>query len=80
MSGTYKLSLSGAESGAWSDQGAYPSRLNQYIMVWISNGHSSGFWMGLLALCFGLLSAYFFGQELSHKKRRWANSDWTDED
>lgn len=79
--GDYTLTLAVEEEGHWGAQIAAPQRpaINQ-VSVSVASGFSSGFWMFLLALGFGLAAFYHIGRRMLHHSRRWRGSDWTDED
>jgi len=78
--GFYKLWLGEAEAGVWNDPSARNSRRISSVTVTVTNGHSSGLWIGLLGAAFAGLALVMFGRKYQHKRRRWSGSDWTDED
>ena len=83
VAGEYSLALSVEESGVW--KGDLPSGRETWteisgIGLDIRSGLSSGRWMVVLALAFGLVGGYPLLRTYWHQKRRWSGSDWTDED
>lgn len=74
--GTYRLTLSVEEAGLWSNIGSAASQ----ITVAIRGGLSSGFWLMLLAIGFGLTAGAQYARRAFHRMKRWGGSDWTDED
>ena len=77
--GTYQLTVSVEESGLWNQGNASSPALGR-VSVGVQGGLSSGFWLMVLGVGFGLAAAVQYGRRFMHRSRRWRGSDWTDED
>ncbi len=73
--GRYTLNIEQSESGSWGNG----SRPNQ-ISVSVTEGVKSAFWMLIAAVVSALSGAAILGRRMFHKSRRWAGSDWSDDD
>ncbi|MDE4173091.1 DUF4178 domain-containing protein [Phaeobacter sp. PT47_59] len=84
MAGEYHLTVSLEESGFWGGDFPVGNRKTpaqiSAIDVGIRSGLSSGRWMVVLAVVFGLIGGYPLFRKYWHEKRRWSGSDWIDED
>jgi Domain of unknown function (DUF4178) len=81
--GSYALTLTIEDQGLWDARNANPPLTRPavgQISVSLREGLSSGFWMVLLAVGFGLAAMYQYGRRIWHRTRRWSGSDWSDED
>lgn len=79
VGGTYTLSIELEESGFWA-QGFAPGQAIKGLEVKVTNGVSSGFWLAVLGLVFGVIGGLPLLRRYLHHKRRWSGSDWSDED
>ncbi|MBP0484134.1 DUF4178 domain-containing protein [Sagittula salina] len=73
--GTYQLVLSESENEPWAG-GSPPSGFS----VSAREGQGAPFWLVLLAVVFGLIAAAQWGLRRRRHQRRFADSDWTEED
>lgn len=82
QAGIYQLSLGLEESGLWRErkQAAVSRPALNRIRVQVQSGLGSGKWLNLLALGFGLIAAVPILSKMFFDKRRWRDSDWTDDD
>lgn len=80
VAGTYQLSVDLEESGDWSGSGSSASRKISELDLRLHEGVSSGFWLGVLALGFGVIGGLPLARRYLHHKKRWHGSDWVDED
>ena len=84
VAGEYTLALSleeGAHWGAVYPQSSAPTGpVFRQLKMDIRSNLSSGRWMVVLAVVFGLIGSYPLFRKYWHEKRRWSGSDWTDED
>ena len=84
VAGEYTLALSLEEGGHW--QPVYPKNntpagpVFRQLKMDIRSDLSSGRWMLVLAVVFGLIGGYPLFRKYWHDYRRWRGSDWTDED
>lgn len=75
LPGDYDLTVYPAETGVWGNQWREPNQLS----VSANQGVSSGLWMLLLGLGFGLFALMPVLRRAVHNHRRWRHSDWSDE-
>lgn len=80
VAGTYQLTVDLEESEAWSGNGSYASRKITELELGLREGVSSGFWLIILALGFGIIGGLPLLRRYLHHKKRWHGSDWVDED
>lgn len=80
VAGTYQLTVDLEESQTWSGSGSYAPKQISQVDVRFREGVSSGFWLVILALVFGLIGGIPLLRRYLHAKRRWSGSDWVDED
>ncbi len=74
VAGTYLLEIDVPEAGI------EPGGRNiSTVTVQARNGLNTGFWTFMLMLVFGAVGIFYFGRPMLHRKRRWKNSDWTDD-
>lgn len=73
--GVYTLNIEQSESGTWANG----SRPNQ-VSISVTEGVKSSFWMLVAAALSALSGAAILGRRMFHKSRRWAGSDWSDDD
>lgn len=73
--GDYELTLYPPETGLWGQQSRAPSR----VVISAVQGLSSGLWMLLLGIGFGLIALIPAFRRMYHSHRRWAHSDWSEE-
>ncbi|CUH88899.1 hypothetical protein PH5382_02843 [Phaeobacter sp. CECT 5382] len=82
VAGTYSLSLALEEGGLWGPNSSdvHPTdRPMQQLEVSIRNGVSSGYWLYLLGLGFGVIGGLPLMRRFLHYKARWRGSDWVEE-
>lgn len=82
VSGTYTLSIEAPEMGTWGSvaQGARHPKDLTTLVVKVTNGHGSVFWLTCLMFIFAMVMLFPLLRQYMHHKLRWAGSDWTDED
>ena len=81
--GTYSVSLDLEESGFWApnvNRSASPQQPLTQLWLEVRTGVSSGFWLVVLGLGFGVIGGLPLLRRYLHKKARWRDSDWIDED
>jgi len=78
VAGSYELDLDPATVGFDESETGKP--FEAPVQVTIREGASSGVPTLILALIFGLVGAGILGRRIWREKRRWAGSDWEDED
>ncbi|MCC1493233.1 DUF4178 domain-containing protein [Cognatishimia sp. F0-27] len=74
--GEYTLSIGGVEQGLWGSGG----RSASWVQVSARTGMSSGYYPMVLAVLLGMLALVLSAGSFIHNRRRWAHSDWSDED
>ncbi len=82
QAGRHLVTLSLEEAQHWTGPGVARSNVPALRTVTVSaeSGRSSGFFLVILGLAFGLFALVKVGQRWLHHSRRWSGSDWSDED